>query len=66
MHNCRKRSIRLGHEFQDIYADFEKAMEEVFRAENVRMIGGGTDNHLILADVFGSLGVGKRGADRAR
>jgi len=34
-----------------------KAMEEVFRAEGVRMIGGGTDNHLILADVFGSLGV---------
>ena len=34
-----------------------KAMEEVFRRENVRMIGGGTDNHLILADVYGSLGV---------
>ncbi len=34
-----------------------KAMEEVFRRENVRMIGGGTDNHLLLVDVFGSLGV---------
>lgn len=34
-----------------------KAMEEVFKKENVRMIGGGTSNHLILADVFGSLGV---------
>jgi glycine hydroxymethyltransferase len=34
-----------------------KAMEEVFRARGVRMLGGGTDNHLILADVFGSLGV---------
>ena len=34
-----------------------KAMEEVFRRENVRMITGGTSNHLILADVFGSLGV---------
>ncbi|HVY73147.1 MAG TPA: serine hydroxymethyltransferase [Candidatus Paceibacterota bacterium] len=34
-----------------------KAMEEVFRAKNVRMLGGGTSNHLILADVFGSLGV---------
>lgn len=32
-------------------------MEEVFRRENVRMLGGGTSNHLILADVFGSLGV---------
>lgn len=34
-----------------------KAMAEVFRAHNVRMITGGTDNHLIVADVYGSLGV---------
>src|SRR3989344_3980141 len=34
-----------------------KAMEAVFRAAGVRMLGGGTSNHLILADVFGSLGI---------
>lgn len=34
-----------------------KAMEMVFHKNKIRMIGGGTDNHLILADVFGSLGV---------
>ncbi len=34
-----------------------KAMEQVFHKNKIRMIGGGTDNHLILADVFGSLGV---------
>ncbi len=34
-----------------------KAMEQVFRDANIRMLGGGTSNHLILADVFGSLGV---------
>jgi len=34
-----------------------KAMAEVFKKNKIRMIGGGTDNHLILADVFGSLGV---------
>jgi len=34
-----------------------KAMEEVFRDRRIRMLGGGTSNHLILADVFGSLGV---------
>ena len=34
-----------------------KAMEKVLKKNNIRMIGGGTDNHLILADVFGSLGV---------
>lgn len=34
-----------------------KAMEAVFAREGVRMLGGGTSNHLILADVYGSLGV---------
>jgi glycine hydroxymethyltransferase len=34
-----------------------KAMEKVFRDNDVRMLGGGTSNHLILADVYGSLGV---------
>jgi glycine hydroxymethyltransferase len=35
-----------------------KAMEEVFAREGVRMITGGTSNHLILADVASSLHVG--------
>ncbi len=34
-----------------------KAMEAVFKKEGVRLLCGGTDNHLLLADVFGSLGV---------
>lgn len=34
-----------------------KAMETVFHKHDVRMMSGGTSNHLILADVFGSLGV---------
>lgn len=34
-----------------------KAMADVFAKNNVRMLGGGTDNHLILADVYGSLGI---------
>lgn len=34
-----------------------KAMEKVLKKNNVRMLGGGTSNHLILADVYGSLGV---------
>jgi glycine hydroxymethyltransferase len=32
-------------------------MEAVFKQEGIRMLGGGTDNHLILADVYGSLGI---------
>lgn len=34
-----------------------KAMEAVFKAEGVRLLCGGTDNHMLLADVYGSLGV---------
>ncbi len=34
-----------------------KAMEAVFKAHEVRLLCGGTDNHLLLADVYGSLGV---------
>ncbi len=34
-----------------------KAMEVVFKAHNIRLLCGGTDNHMLLADVFGSLGV---------
>lgn len=41
-----------------------KAMEEVFHREGIRMIAGGTDNHLILIDVFGSLGLTGAEAER--
>ena len=34
-----------------------KAMEVVFKAEGIRLMCGGTDNHLLLADVHSSLGV---------
>ncbi len=42
-----------------------KAMENVFHERNVRMLGGGTSNHLILADVYGSLNVSGQEAERA-
>jgi glycine hydroxymethyltransferase len=41
-----------------------KAMEGVLREQSIRMLGGGTSNHLILADVYGSLGI--TGADAER
>ncbi len=64
MHTIAAKAVAFGEAMTPAYQAYTqqvlknaKAMEEVFRAEGVRMIGGGTDNHLILADVFGSLGV---------
>ena len=42
-----------------------KAMEVILRTSDVRMLGGGTSNHLILADVYGSLGVSGKEAEQA-
>jgi glycine hydroxymethyltransferase len=38
------------------------AMADVLKKRAVRMIGGGTSNHLIIADVLGSCGIGGREA----
>src|SRR3989338_2412371 len=39
-----------------------RAMAKVFKDNKIRLIAGGTDNHCILADIYGSLGVtGKEG-----
>ncbi|KKW43177.1 MAG: serine hydroxymethyltransferase [Parcubacteria group bacterium GW2011_GWB1_57_6] len=40
-----------------------KAMENVFRKHGVRMITGGSDNHLILLDVWTSFGISGREAE---
>lgn len=42
-----------------------KAMEKIFADANIRMLGGGTDNHLLLLDVYGSLGVTGKEAETA-
>ena len=39
-----------------------KAMAKVFLDNKVRLISGGTDNHCVLADVYGSLGIGGKDA----
>jgi glycine hydroxymethyltransferase len=41
-----------------------KAMEGVFKKHEVRLLCGGTDNHLLLADVHTSLGITGQDAER--
>ena len=64
MHTIAAKAVAFGEAMKPKYKQYAKqilknakAMEMVFKKNNIRMIGGGTDNHLILADVFGSLGV---------
>ncbi len=64
MHTIAAKAVAFGEAMKPAFKKYAKqilknakAMEEVFRKNKIRMIGGGTDNHLILADVFGSLGV---------
>lgn len=63
-------AVALGEAMQPsfkVYAEQvlknAKAMEAVLKKENIRMLTGGTDNHLILADVFGSLGISGKEAE---
>ncbi|PIZ86829.1 serine hydroxymethyltransferase [Candidatus Nomurabacteria bacterium CG_4_10_14_0_2_um_filter_30_12] len=64
MHTIAAKAVAFGEVMTPKYKKYvkqilknSKAMEKVLHKNNIRMIGGGTDNHLILADVFGSLGV---------
>lgn len=64
MHNIAAKAVAFGEALHPSFASYAaqilknaKAMEAVLQKEGVRMIGGGTSNHLILADVHGSLGV---------
>ncbi len=64
MHTIAAKAVAFGEALKPEFKEYAKqilknakAMEKVFLDEGVRLIGGGTDNHLLLADVYGSLGV---------
>lgn len=63
MNNIAAKAVAFGealHPTFKLYAaqilKNAKAMEAVFAREGVRMIGGGTSNHLLLIDAYGSFG----------
>ncbi|HVM73465.1 MAG TPA: serine hydroxymethyltransferase [Candidatus Paceibacterota bacterium] len=51
------------HDYTEQILKNAKAMEKVFKSRKVRMLTGGTSNHLILADVFGSLQISGKDAE---
>ncbi len=64
MHQIAAKAVAFNEALMPSFKEYAKrvvenakAMAEVFTEGEVRMITGGTDNHLILADVFGSLGI---------
>ena len=72
MNNIAAKAVAFGEALDPKFEAYAaqvlknaKAMEKVFAESGVRMIGGGTSNHLILADVFGSLGVTGQEAETA-
>ena len=72
MNNIAAKAVAFGEALTPAFKEYAaqilknaKAMEAVFKISGIRMLGGGTSNHLILADVFGSLGVTGQEAENA-
>lgn len=64
MNNIAAKAVAFGEALKPSFKTYAKqilknakAMEKVFLQHDIRLITGGTDNHLLLADVFGSLGI---------
>lgn len=71
MHQIAAKAVAFGEAARPSFKTYAsrvvenaKAMAQVFKEGGVRLIAGGTDNHLILADVFGSLGVSGAEAEK--
>ena len=70
MHVIAAKAVAFGEAMQPSFKLYAaqilknaKAMEGVFRVRGIRMLGGGTSNHLILADVQGSLSISGKEAE---
>jgi len=70
MHVIAAKAVAFGEALAPNFKDYAaqilknaKAMESVFLARGVRMLGGGTSNHLILADIT-RFGIGGREAEQ--
>ena len=66
MHVIAAKAVSFAEALTDEFKSYQhqiilnaKAMEKAFREEGVRMVSGGTDNHLMLLDFTGSEMTGK-------
>ncbi len=64
MHTIASKAVAFGEALHPSFKEYSnqilknaKAMEQVFKDKKVRLLCGGTDNHMLLADVYGSLGI---------
>lgn len=64
MHTIAGKAVAFGEALQPEFQEYARkvienaqAMAEVFRSRGVRMIAGGTDNHLLLIDTVSGFGV---------
>ena len=64
MNTIAAKAVCFGEALQPAFKSYAtqilknaKAMEKVFLDNKIRLLTGGTSNHLLLADVFGSLGI---------
>ena len=72
MHQIAAKAIAFGEALKPSFKTYArqivknaKAMEKVFHTHRIRLIAGGTDNHLLLADVWKGLDVGGKDAEDA-
>ncbi len=70
MNNIAAKAVAFGEALSPTFQTYAaqilknaKAMEKVFLASGIRLLTGGTSNHLLLADVFGSLGITGKDAE---
>ena len=70
MHQIAAKAVCFGEALQPTFKNYAtqilknaKAMEKVFKDANIRLMGGGTSNHLLLADVWSSLSISGKEAE---
>lgn len=71
-HTTFAKAIAFGEALELSFREYAQqivanavVMSDVFLANGIRVISWGTDNHIVLLDVFGSLGISGKEAEKA-